>query len=85
MGAVAGRDGAVADVDAFAERAAGTLPPGIYPSGAPTARMAYRTTVGWSLLSSGVVTLVLSALPGEDVWWGIALLVLGVLALSYRG
>lgn len=46
--------------------------------------MAYRTTVGWSLVSSGLVTLALAFLPGDSVWWGIGLLVLGVAVLVYR-
>ena len=46
--------------------------------------MAYRTTVGWSLVSSGLVTLALAFLPGDSVWWGIGLLVLGVVVLVYR-
>ncbi|MFC7139311.1 hypothetical protein ACFQMA_05590 [Halosimplex aquaticum] len=46
--------------------------------------MAYRTTIGWSLLSSGVVTILLGVLPGGDFMWGIALIVLGVLVLAYR-
>jgi predicted small integral membrane protein len=46
--------------------------------------MAYRTTFGWSLLSSGVVTLLLSALPGEDLWWGLALCALGLGVLYVR-
>jgi hypothetical protein len=46
--------------------------------------MAYRTTVGWSLVSSGLVTLVLAALPGADVWWGVGLLAIGVGVLLFR-
>jgi hypothetical protein len=46
--------------------------------------MTYRTTLGWSLLSSGVVTLVLAARPGSDVLWGIGLCVLGVAVLYAR-
>jgi len=46
--------------------------------------MAYRTTLGWSLVSSGVVTLVLAALPGSDVWWGLGLLVVGLAVLVRR-
>ncbi|WP_164471538.1 hypothetical protein [Halosimplex salinum] len=46
--------------------------------------MAYRTTLGWSLVSSGIVTLVLTVLPGDSVWWGLLLLSLGVLTLLYR-
>ncbi|WP_194286869.1 hypothetical protein [Halomicrobium sp. LC1Hm] len=46
--------------------------------------MAYRTTVGWSLLTSGLITLVLGFLPGSDLFWGIALLVVGVAVLLVR-
>jgi len=46
--------------------------------------MAYRTTIGWSLFSSGVVTLALKLLPGDSLWWGLLLLVLGVLVLYLR-
>ncbi|MDS0281325.1 hypothetical protein [Haloarcula onubensis] len=46
--------------------------------------MAYRTTIGWSLLSSGIVTLLLGFLPGTDLFWGIALLVLGAVTLYVR-
>lgn len=46
--------------------------------------MAYQTTIGWSLVSSGFVTLALFALPGDSLWWGIGLLVIGVLVLYIR-
>ena len=46
--------------------------------------MAYRTTLGWSLLTSGLVTLLLGVLPGSDFWWGIVLLVTGIATLLYR-
>ncbi len=46
--------------------------------------MAYQTTVGWSLLSSGIVTLLLVVLPGDSLWWGIGLLVLGIAILVLR-
>jgi hypothetical protein len=46
--------------------------------------MAYQTTIGWSLLSSGIVTLVLKALPGDSLWWGVGLLVLGLAVLVVR-
>jgi len=46
--------------------------------------MAYRTTLGWSLVSSGIVTLVLAVLPGPDLLWGIGLLALGLLTLYLR-
>lgn len=46
--------------------------------------MTYRTTIGWSLISSGIVTLVLTVLPGDSVWWGIGLLVLGIAIFLWR-
>ncbi|MBX0321668.1 hypothetical protein EGH21_01360 [Halomicroarcula sp. F13] len=46
--------------------------------------MAYQTTLGWSLVSSGIVTLVLGFLPGSDLLWGALLLALGVLTLYVR-
>lgn len=46
--------------------------------------MAYQTTVGWSLVSSGIVTLLLVVLPGDSMWWGIGLLVLGIVILYLR-
>jgi len=44
----------------------------------------YQTTLGWSLLSSGIVTLLLIALPGDSLWWGIGLLLLGLVVLYVR-
>lgn len=46
--------------------------------------MAYQTTVGWSLLSSGIVTIVLWLIPGDSVWWGVGLLLLGLVVLYIR-
>ena len=46
--------------------------------------MAYRTTLGWSLISSGIVTLLLKLLPYDSLYWGILLLVVGVAVLVYR-
>jgi len=46
--------------------------------------MTYRTTLGWSLLSSGVVTLLLIVLPGDSWLWGVLLVAAGALALSRR-
>jgi hypothetical protein len=46
--------------------------------------MAYRTTLGWSLVSSGLVTLALGALPGDPLWWGIGLVLAGVLVFTVR-
>ncbi|WP_199268373.1 hypothetical protein [Halomarina oriensis] len=41
-------------------------------------------TLGWSLLTSGIVTLLLLWLPYDSLYWGIGLLVVGVLLLSRR-
>ena len=46
--------------------------------------MAYQTTIGWSLLSSGIVTLLLEVLPWPSLYWGILLLILGVVVLVWR-
>jgi len=46
--------------------------------------MNYQTTVGWSLVSSGIVTLLLGVLPGTDLFWGILLLVVGLVTLYIR-
>ncbi|SEP20619.1 hypothetical protein SAMN05216388_104428 [Halorientalis persicus] len=36
--------------------------------------MTDRTTVGWSLVTSGIVTLSLAYLPGDSVYWSVGLL-----------
>jgi hypothetical protein len=41
-------------------------------------------TLGWSLLSSGIVTLVIGLLPFPDIFWGLLLLVAGILTLYLR-
>jgi hypothetical protein len=46
--------------------------------------MSYQTTLGWSLLTSGLVTLSLWVLPGSDLLWGVLLLALGGLTLYIR-
>ncbi|WP_227354135.1 hypothetical protein [Haladaptatus salinisoli] len=46
--------------------------------------MGYRTTIGWSLFTSGVVTLLLNWLPYPSIYWGIGLLVVGLLVMSRR-
>lgn len=46
--------------------------------------MAYQTTVGWSVLSSGVVTLLLAFLPGDSIWWGVGLCLVGLGVLFVR-
>jgi len=39
--------------------------------------MQYQTTLGWSLITSGLTTLLLKVIPGNSLWWGIALLIAG--------
>ncbi|MFP9191332.1 hypothetical protein [Natronosalvus vescus] len=46
--------------------------------------MAYQTTIGWSLFTSGIVTLLLVFLPGDSLWWGLGLLALGIAILYVR-
>ncbi|UPV76583.1 hypothetical protein M0R89_18800 (plasmid) [Halorussus limi] len=46
--------------------------------------MTYQTTVGWSLLSSGIVTLALEILPWPSLYWGILFIVLGIATLYIR-
>ncbi|WP_226479417.1 hypothetical protein [Natrinema amylolyticum] len=46
--------------------------------------MTYRSTIGWSLITSGIVTLLLAFLPGDSLWWGIGLLVLGIVIFVGR-
>lgn len=53
-----------------------------FQCGSPRCGMSTRRTLGWSLVSSGIVTLVIGLLPLPDLFWGIVLLVAGVVALS---
>lgn len=46
--------------------------------------MGYQTTIGWSLVSSGVTTLLLKAFPGDSLWWGVSFLVAGIATLIVR-
>lgn len=46
--------------------------------------MTYETTIGWSELSSGIATLLLSVLPGDSVRWGVELLPVGLAVLYLR-
>ncbi len=46
--------------------------------------MSYQTTIGWSLISSGIVTLLLVVLPGDSLWWGIGLLLVGLAVFFSR-
>jgi len=46
--------------------------------------MQVRNTLGWSLISSGITTLILKALPGKSLWWGISFLVIGGVLLFAR-
>ncbi|MGF1515275.1 MAG: hypothetical protein ACFB5Z_16465 [Elainellaceae cyanobacterium] len=44
----------------------------------------YRTTIGWSLITSGIVTLLLTVLPGNSVWYGVLFLIVGGIILFVR-
>lgn len=46
--------------------------------------MAYQTTIGWSLPTSGIVSNILWLITGNSVWWGVGLLVLGTIVLYSR-
>lgn len=46
--------------------------------------MSYRTTIGWSLITSGIVSLLLAFLPGDSVWWGVGLLIVGIAVFFVR-
>ena len=46
--------------------------------------MTYQTTIGWSLVSSGIVSIVLWLIPIESVWWGVGLLLVGLVVLYIR-
>jgi hypothetical protein len=46
--------------------------------------VSYQTTAGWSLLSSGIVTLLLTALPGDDVLWETGLVLAGGAVMYQR-
>lgn len=46
--------------------------------------MQYQTTLGWSLISSGLTTLLLKILPGDSLLWGIAFLIIGGIILFIR-
>ena len=46
--------------------------------------MTTQTTIGWSLITSGIVTLLLAYLPFPSVYWGIGLLIVGILIFVTR-
>ena len=46
--------------------------------------MQYQTTAGWSLITSGLTTLLLKILPGNSIWWGIGFLIIGGIVLFVR-
>jgi hypothetical protein len=46
--------------------------------------MSNRTTIGWSLFSAGIVSILLTVLPYPSWWWGIALLIIGAIVMSRR-
>lgn len=41
----------------------------------------YQTIIGCSLIFSGLITLLLKILPGNSLWWGITLLIIGIVML----
>ncbi|WP_267641153.1 hypothetical protein [Haloarchaeobius amylolyticus] len=41
-------------------------------------------TLGWSLITSGLVTLALVLLPGDSLWWGLGLTLAGIAVLYSR-
>ena len=43
-----------------------------------------NSTASWSLTTSGIVTLLLVVLPGDSLWWGIGLLIVGISLLYMR-
>lgn len=51
---------------------------------ADNALLKYQTTIGSSLITSGLVTLLLKILPGDSLWWGLALLAIGIVILVVR-
>lgn len=46
--------------------------------------MSYQTTIGWSLISSGLVTLLIEYLRYDALYWGIGLLALGLVIFIGR-
>ncbi len=46
--------------------------------------MTYQTTIGWSIFTSGIITLVLEAIPIHSIWLGVVLTLVGVVVLYVR-
>lgn len=46
--------------------------------------MVYRSTIAYSLITAGVVTLALVFLPGDPVWWGFGLVIAGLIVFATR-
>lgn len=46
--------------------------------------MSYQTTIGWSLITSAIVTFALTYLPYPSVYWGVLLLIVGIIVFGYR-
>lgn len=46
--------------------------------------MSYRTTAGWSLLTSGVLTIALTQVPYPSFYWGVGFIVVGALLFVTR-
>ena len=40
--------------------------------------------MGWSLVTSGIVTLLLKILPWDSMWWGFLFLAVGIAMLYVR-
>jgi hypothetical protein len=66
-----------------------SIKPHIFVRGKRRPAMSYnnsgpRTTIGWSLLSSGIVTLILKVMPPDSLWWGLLLIAVGIAVMVYR-
>jgi hypothetical protein len=44
----------------------------------------YRTTIGWSLITSGILTIALTQIPYDSFYWGIAFIVVGLVVFVSR-
>jgi hypothetical protein len=40
--------------------------------------VSFQNNLSLSLLSSGIVTLLLAFLPGDSLWWGVGLVLAGI-------
>jgi hypothetical protein len=46
--------------------------------------VSYQTTIGWSLIVSGLTTLLIEFLRYDAVYWGLGLLAVGILVFVLR-